>query len=275
MRITRPVLTAIAAFSLLLLPTRSDAAPVTGILNMSGDATTSATLLTFLCDVVAGQPCPANYGDFLTSGAVALTGSFVPYAGDTGYIHSLSQTAQPLNANFLLQNFLVFNPAGTVANPDIALDLTFIFLGTGGQADCAAPPDPNRVPAQTCTPTIPALVTPTNPLGLSAFTLANTPTGSTASFVLAGNARRISTGELSPFTGTLSATFTSTPGTTDKSYQALLSAFAGGGSISSSYSTSFNAIIGVPEPATTPLVLGAMLIFAGAGFRKFHKNRQA
>lgn len=268
--LARSVLAALVFGLLLLAPSPSYAAPISGNLAIAGDAQVGATFLNFLCDIVAGQPCPSGYGDFLTSGPAALSGSFVPYAGDTGFIHSLNQTLQPLNENFNLSNFLEFNPMGTVPSPDIAFDLQFIFLGTSGQAQCAAPPNPSQTPAQTCTPIVPALMSMSNPLGLSPFNLANTPTGSTASFVVSGTARRISTGETSKFTGTFSATFTSDPGTTDASYQALLAQFMSGGTITSSYSATFRATVtplAVPEPATAGLVFGGLMLAGLARFR--------
>ena len=258
---------AVLAFSLLLLLcTPLQASPVSGNLAITGDATVGATFLTFLCDGLL-MPCAANYGDFMVGGPASQTGSFSIYANDTGFIHSLDNTVQPLNTNFSLPDFLKFNPAGTVIPPDISLELTFIFLGVNGQAQCGSPANPNQVPAQTCTPQIAALISANNPMGLSPFNLANTQTGSTASFDVGGIAHRLSTGETSIFRGEFSATFTSTPNTTDKSYQALLATLSTGGTISSTYSATFAATI-IPEPGTTALVLGGLLVLAGTSFRR-------
>jgi hypothetical protein len=250
----------------LLIPATSQATPITGQLAINGDAQVGATFLNFLCDQVAtgSMPCPAGTGNFIASGPLAQTGSFVPYANDSGFIKNLNQGVQPLNTLFLLSNFLTFSPTGTVLSPDIALDLTFIALGTDTSAQCSAPANPSQVPAQVCTPMIASLVTAANPLGLSAFNLANTTTGSTASFTVAGNARRISTGELTPFNGNFSAVFTSNTGTTDGSYQALLAQFATGGTVTAPYSATFKAnLIPTPEPGTTALMLGGLLLLAG------------
>jgi len=251
----------------------SGGASVAGKLQFGGDATVGPTFLTFLCDIV-GLSCPAGSGAFNVGGAVAQTGSFVPYANDTGFIKSLSNTGgQPLNTPFFLSNFVTFNPAGTIMPPDIAFDLTFIFLGNSGQVECAAPVNQSQVPAQRCTPIIPTLVSASNPLGLSAFNLANTPNGSTASFGLAGTVRRISTGAVTPWNGTFTAQFTNDPGTTDGSYQAVLNQLITTGSVTSSYSATFAATT-IPEPQTTALVLGGLLVLLGrVGMRRYNRGR--
>src|SRR5260370_37209373 len=146
------------------------------------------------------MPCPGGTGNFMAGGPLAQSGSFVPYANDSGFIKNLSQTVQPLNALFLLSNFITFSPTGTVVSPDIALDLTFINLGTDTPAQCGNPANPSQVPAQVCTPQIPALVSASNPSGLSAFNLANSTNISTASFSVAASAHLISPCNRTPFT---------------------------------------------------------------------------
>ncbi len=258
----------------LLIPATSQATPLSGQLAINGDASVGATFLNFLCDQVAtgSMPCPPGTGNFIAGGPLAQSGSFVPYANDSGFIKNLSQTVQPLNALFLLSSFITFSPTGTVPSPDVALDLTFINLGTDTPAQCGNPANPSQVPAQVCTPQIPALVSASNPSGLSAFNLANTTNGSTASFSVSGNARRISTGELTPFTGNFTAVFTSNPGSTDGSYQALLATFNSGGTVTAPYSATFRATL-VPEPGTTVLMLGGLLLLAG-GVRLRRVGRQ-
>jgi len=248
----------------LLIPATSQATPLSGQLAINGDASVGATFLNFLCDqmVTGSTPCPAGSGNFIAGGPLAQKGDFIPYANDAGFIKNLNNSVQPLNSMFLLSNFITFSPTGIVANPDIALDLTFIGLGTDTPAQCGAPANPNQQPAQVCTPQVPSLVTAANPNGLSAFNLANTTTGSTASFTVSGNARRISTGEITPFNGNFTAVFTSTQGTTDGSYQALLSQFSTGGTVTAPYSATFKANL-VPEPGTTVLMLGGLLLLAG------------
>jgi hypothetical protein len=252
--LTRFSIAALAAAMLFLCPTSSFATPVTGTLNITGDTTIAATTLTFLCDIT-GVTCPANYGAMAVTGSAAQTGTFSSLANTFGNIESISQATTPINQPFLLSNFITFK-----SNPDIVLDLTFLFAGTGGPC----PPSGSA----SCTPMIPALVSPSNPLGLSPFTLSNTQTGSTADFSVAGQTRRVSTGEVSPFNGVFTMQFTNTPGTTDASVAALLAQLALNGSITTAYSATFKASA-VPEPGTTSLILGGLLVLAGTGFKRF------
>ena len=262
-RVFETFIFAVAVFSVLLLsPVPSFATPISGQLGIGGSsADVAAVFLDFLCNPTITASCPSNYGNFLVT--TPSTGSFAPYATDSGFIQSLNETSEPVNTTFSLPNFLIFNPAGTVTPPEIALDLSFIFLGTQGQAQCLAAP----AAGQNCTPAIPSLVSPSNPLGLSPFNLQNTPTGSEANFSVAGTARNLATGETSSFTGVISAEF-------NVPYQNYLPTIASGGSITNAYSATFTATT-VPEPQTTALVLGGLLVLLGrVGMRRFNRSRQ-
>jgi len=236
----------------LTLATPSLAIPVSGNFSIGGSsAEVGATFLNFVCNAALTLSCPASTGNFVVTSPVS--GSFGPYLNDTGFIRSLNQATAPVSQPFNLPNFITFNPAGTVIPPDIALDLTFIFTGLGGQAQCAAAP----AAGQTCTPVIPALITASNPLGLSPFTLANTQTGSSATFSVAGTARRISTGEVSTFTGIFTAQF-------NDFYQELLPTIAAGGTIENSYSATFEATAQpVPETSSITMLIGGLLLVGG------------
>lgn len=254
---------AAAVFGLVLIPASLSATPITGSFDIGGSsATVTALSLSFSCNsAITNAPCPApaNYGNFAVTGG---TGSFAPYVTEGGYIHAINNTSEPLNTSFSLPNFIMFSSSAgnPVLPPDIALDLSFIFLGVDGQAQCAAAP----APGQTCTPAIPALVSSANPSGLSAFNLQNTQTGSSASFSVEGTARRISTGETSNFTGVFTAQF-------NVPYQTVLQELARG-SITNSYSATFQATV-VPEPQTTALVLGGLLVLLGrAGMRRLNRR---
>ncbi len=258
-------LAAVVVFSVaLLIPAPSFATPILGSFDIGGSsATVGALSLLFGCNpAITNAPCPgpANYGNF----SVTSTGpgSFAPYLNQGGYIHNLDNSGQPLNTNFNLLNFIFFSAtAGNpVLVPDIALDLHFIFLGVDPQAQCAIAPAPGQI----CTPIIPALVSANNPQGLSAFNLQNTQTGSTASFSVAGNARRISTGEISGFTGVFTAQF-------NVPYQTVLAQLSAG-AVTNSYSSTFTATT-IPEPETTALVLGGLLVLLGRfGMRRYSRR---
>ena len=242
---------------ILTLATPSLAIPVSGSFSIGGSsAEVGATFLNFVCNNALTASCPAGYGNFVVTPPVS--GSFIPYNGETGFIRNLSLATAPVNQNFSLPNFVIFDPAGTVVPPDIALDLNFIFTGVGGQANCLAAP----APGQTCTPIVPGLVTASNPLGLSPFTLANTQTGSSATFSVAGTARRISTGEISSFTGIFTAQF-------NQFYQEYLATIAAGGTITNSYSATFQAtLLPVPEASTITMLIGGLLLIGGVVRRR-------
>ena len=168
--------------------------------------------------------------------------------GGDGHSLNVSFAGQPPNTSFLYPNFLTFP-----SDPDIALNLTFLSLGVDPLAQCVAPP----ATGQLCTPAFASLVTPSNPLGLSPLNLENLPGGgSVASFAVAGQMLRISTGEISPYTGVYTTQF-------GVPYQFLLASMANGGSVTGTYSATFVTPVRdvpVPEPAT--LVLTAPAVFA-------------
>lgn len=256
-----PVLAALAISLWLLVPTPLFGTPVQGNLDIGGsNATLNVTTLTFDCKAAVGNaPCPADYGNFLVTNG---TLDFAPYDGEAGYIHNLDVTLQPINAPFMLTNFLIFSSISGGGTPDIALDLTFIFEGVNPDADCASSPAPGQV----CTPRVAALVTPQNPQGISPYNLQNTSAStSTASFAVAGIVRRISTDETSLFRGVFTAQFS-------QPYQALLTQLAEGRPITNSYSATFSATV-IPDPGTLSLVLGGGLLFLCHGLRMRRARR--
>jgi hypothetical protein len=247
-------------FALLLLtPTPSLAVPIFGSFGFGGSsATVGAVFLDFNCTAgITGAPCPppTDYGNFNVT--FPATGAFAGLLGQGGYIHDIDQATTPagppLPAPF--PNFIIFPTA-----PDIALDLTRIFLGSSGQAQCGLP----AAPGQICTPIIPGLVSPGNPLGLSPYNLQNLPGNqSTASFSFAGIARRVSTGEETPFTGSITSQF-AVP------FQTNLAIIAGGGTITNAYSGTVTVI---PEPGSSSLAVGGILLVAGFALRRLSRKK--
>nr|AEQ20615.1 PEP-CTERM motif protein [uncultured bacterium CSLF43] len=246
---------AMCAGAFLIAPAQSYGAPITGTLSITGDATVSATVLTFLCDVMSALGCPANTGQFQVTGPLAQSGNFVALANTIGDIKNLDQTSEPINQVFSLPNFMTF-----LNDPNIAFDLTYISAGTG--VDCAVST------STTCTPRIPALVSSSNPLGLSPFNLSNTANGSSASFSVSGETRNVATGELAVFNGTFSATFTDTPGANNQDVAHVLAELAANGHITSPYDGKFVAVASTPEPATMALFGLGLLFVASAGRKK-------
>jgi hypothetical protein len=247
----RSVVTGAMALTLLFAgAVGSQAAPV-GILNIAGEVSVTATTIDFL------PPMPAA-GEFMVL-PFTTTGDFTGIATNPppqGRIKDLDVMAQPVGTPFLLPEWITFTgPVGA----NYVFDLTFIRPGTFGSAQCLAPP----APGQTCTPDVP---------GGSQFNLANfTASASFVSFVVEGWARTTSdaAGTGLPFIGTFSTQFT------DRSYQELLQTVlpppgGQGGAISASYSANFLVI---PEPGTMSLLLGGLLVGAGAVVRRRYAKK--
>jgi hypothetical protein len=252
----------------LILPAMSLAAPINGDLSIGGSsASVAATFLNFVCSGNPGlpNPCPADYGNFVVT--EPTDGSFDPYSGSSGFIHSLNQTIAPLNAPFTLTDFLVFTT--DLGADNITLDLTDILLGTQSSAACFAAP----AAGQNCTPIIPMLGT--SPFNLQNTSVFTNPDGtirgtSTASFTVSGIARRQS-GETSPFVGIFTAQFAQV-------YQSYLPIIAAGGAVTNAYSATFSATFvdtPIPEPGTTALMLSGLLLVASAGLRKYNRSRKS
>jgi PEP-CTERM motif len=206
------------------------ATPISGTVNTTGVASVNLTSINFL----SGTFVPNL---FLVS--VPTTGSFVGLAGTTGTIANLTNNLtntgpQPVGVPFTDPSWMVFSSA----SPLIAFDLNFINAGTDGTAGCSSS-------------AIGALCTP---FSFSPFNLQNTSLGTSVAFSLSGNARNVSTGELSPFIGNFTTQISG------QTIPQILATINSGGTITNSYSANFIATI--PEPGTISL-LGAGLIGLG------------
>jgi len=234
----------------------------------NGNAQVGATFLNWLCT----QPGAPTGGCGSTSGNIAVassTGTFASLNGDFGYIKDISEAGQPIqNVPFAtLANFITFVTGANVPLPNITVDLTQLPEGTDTQsATCAG--------INHCTPTNAAFVNANNPGGVSGFNLDfNAAANSTtASFTFFGIVHDNVPGD-SPNTATFVGTFAEpVPNSTP---QSLLAIIANGGTINQAYGeTGTLTIQTVPEPATTALVLGGVLLLLGkVGMRRFNRSR--
>jgi hypothetical protein len=236
-------------------------AAIVGTFSIGGNTADVSTtsVVTFTC--AAGltiAPCPAGTGNaFITS----ATGDMVPNFATGVFLGDLTEL---FNTNILVPNWLTLTP--TIFNgiaPNVALDLTFIPTGTGGQADCSLAP----APGQTCTPTG-APISAGNPLGLWDLTLVNTSTGFTAALDVRGITRDLLDGS----TGVFKGTFTST--ITGESFQTALANLEMGIHITPTYAASFT-LSAVPEPSYMAGFAGlALVVSAIALYRKRRLQRQ-
>lgn len=220
---------------------------------INGSAVDGADFLIFQCNQ-AGDPlaggCTSGNGDFAVNSS---SGSFAQYNSSFGQIQSISNSTAPLGTIFSLANFIVFDNPGNSTTGNIVFTLTSIPLGNDTQsATCSG--------LSSCTPTNTALITATNPGGISPFDLNFTGNGTTASFNVDGIVTDTN-GDVAAFTGTFSTTFN---GLTPSGVLATLGPM---GTPSDTYAATFS-LSAVPEPMTFTLV-GVTLV--GLGYWRRHK----
>jgi hypothetical protein len=223
------------ALSLPVTVSSTLSAAVVGTFDIGGNTATvnNSSQTTFNCDPgFTIAPCPAGSGNALIDNA---TGGLTPFLGEGVFVGNITQA---FNRPILTPNWLTITPSSFNSTPStVALNLTFLPLGVGGQADCSLP----AAPGQTCTPTG-AAVTPFNPLGLWDITFANTNTGFTATFDVKGTTKDLVDGSTGTFIGTFTATVNGS------TFQQALAEIAGGTAPPVTYTASFT-LSAVPEPS--------------------------
>jgi PEP-CTERM motif len=226
MKVLRHGLLAVSAFVLVAggAPQSSLAVPI-GAFSAFGTLQLDSDDVVFL-------PLIGGGGDALVS--APTTGSFVGLEGTAATLTDLNLAAPPLGS--VLLTF--------AAAPTLSLTLTALPVGPFGSAQCGLA----AAAGQTCTPTG------------SPLSFANFDTGfglsSLVSFAVSGTAT--DGAGTAPFTGIFTAQFIG------MSYQSVLATLAGGGTVMTSYSASFDV---VPEPGTLMLV-GAALATLAMGRRR-------
>jgi hypothetical protein len=230
------------------------ATPISGVVNTTGVASVNLTTITFFSSTFVGN---------LFAVSVPVSGSFTGLPGSTGTIANLSNNLtntglQPVGTPFSDPNWMVF----TAASPLIAFDLTFINPGSDTTAGCSKV---TPLAGDTCTP---FAFSPFNLQNIGPVPGGTTITGTSVAFSVAGNARNVSTGELSTFTGSFTTQITG------QNIEQILATINAGGSITNSYSANFIVTppSTVPEPGTISL-LGAGLI--GLGLLQRRRARKA
>ena len=205
-----------------------------GTFNIDGTLTLSGTgLAPQITFQSSSAPFTANKS---TIGATGLTGSFAGLGGTAVTIMPVTNPpAVTGGAGFAPQSFLSFDAAPALGT----LPLNFIFAGINSAASCGAAPAVGQVCSPANTP----------------FNFQNTPGGgSSLVFVFSG----ISNPAGSTWTGTFSSQFR-------VPYQNVLATLANGGTVTSTYSASFNVI---PEPTSLALVLGGLGILVSVSRRR-------
>jgi hypothetical protein len=178
---------------------------------------------------------PADGGTGSAAVIAPVSGAFLGLDGTSATAKDLDLDVQTPGVPFLPADFLTF-----VTAPTLSLDLTFIEPGQFSSAPCGDAP----AAGQTCTPSTG-----------SPFNLVNLPSGSglssIVSFVVRGTASDgVSDG---PFTAVYTAQFVGL------SYQSVLATLGSVGSLTTSYSGSFEV---VPEPGTLALVSAGLGLLA-------------
>jgi hypothetical protein len=222
----------------IAMPASSQASLLIGTLNFNGNVIIKTGLIQF------------TNSTLVPNGQITVGTSTGDFAGDSGLTGTLKDITNNPVGGFPI-------PTGAGSLPDFLtagfipltthFNMTFLFPGNQGTAGCGT--------GGNCTP-------PNTP-----YNLANTQTGSTASFSIMGTELDTTTGMPATFQGLFTAQFPGIP------YSTLLSTIAANGSIPTTISGSL-VVSQVPEVGSLPMLAsGLLMIGLALGLRKYTGQR--
>jgi hypothetical protein len=243
----------------LILPLANSSmlsAAIVGTVDIEGNtANVTGAGIEYNCNLmVTSGPCPSSFGNALVENAM---GDLTPFFLAGVFLGDLSNAMSPLNQPIDMKNWLTLTATPFNATTStVALDLTFLLIGSAGQADYSAA----LAPRQTCAP-LSAAVTSCNPLlGLSNVNLANTYSGFTANFDVEGIMRDVLDGSTGTFTGTVTAVVNG------RSYQTAVARILAGTVPPFAYTASSFNLSAIPEPSYLLCVAGLALLVCVVAF---------
>jgi len=231
----------VSAAIVLFLASLAEAGPVVGTLDFGGSVTVTATVIDWL-------PTGGGSGNITVDLAGPSSTGYFAGLGGTGVMLDLNSATNPAGVAWPpISNFLVLS-----ADPTLSFELQYISQGIWSSADCATLP---AVAGQNCTPAFPP---PKSPFNLTNLTASSSQVSMTLGGIIYQSGIPVSS-----FTGVYTAQFVG------MSYQQVLAALETGGSVSTTFSASFDAEP-IPEPATAFLMFGALAALSLV--RRFRKN---
>lgn len=225
----------------------------TGVVNLSGSVSVSATTVDFFGNTASGCSTPGVGAAGCFAVNVPLTGPFDPALGGLtpltigGTIKDLVSPPTAISGNTFLSQFVAFNNG-------VFFDLTRIVPGGAPTCNIALANNANY----SCTPVGPGGVT-------SPFTLTNSADGSNASVFFNVQVDAY-TG--SPSTGTTPYVGAFSTQSAGRNVASILMEIGSGGAVTAAYSANFRGDNPIPEPGTVALIAIGLVAIGVSRFRR-------